>query len=281
MLSYRHAFHAGNHADVLKHFVLTQILRHMTSKDKPFWYVDTHAGAGLYALDSSQAQKTAEFHSGIAKLFGRTDLPEALADYVDLVRSCNPEKNLRIYPGSPEIALKLLRREDKLKLFELHPSESKILAQNMHPAGRRASLVAGDGFAGLKAVLPPPPRRAMVLIDPPYEVKEDYRHVIASLKDSLVRFATGTYAVWYPQVQRPESRRFADQLRRVVPTNWLHVSLTVCEAIPGAVGLQGSGMYIINPPWNLPKTLEAVMPLLTKALGQDTAASFELDYHIS
>ncbi|OGT06154.1 MAG: 23S rRNA (adenine(2030)-N(6))-methyltransferase RlmJ, partial [Gallionellales bacterium RBG_16_57_15] len=207
MLSYRHAFHAGNHADVLKHFVEVQLLRYLAQKDKPFWYIDTHAGAGCYALDSGYATQNAEYESGIARLWQRDDLPAPLAEYVELVKRLNPDGQLRLYPGSPLVALELLREQDRLRLFELHPSDSEILRENFAGHGAQVLIQAADGFGALKALLPPPPRRALVLIDPPYEDKQDYRRVTAALCEGLQRFANGIYAVWYPQLQRAEARQ--------------------------------------------------------------------------
>src|ERR1700743_505262 len=174
MLSYRHAFHAGNHADVLKHLIVVQALKYMAQKDKPFWYIDTHAGAGAYALDSAEAAKNAEFASGIGALWGRKDVPPAVAELLDEVRYMNPDGKLRFYPGSPYLAWRQLREQDRMRLFELHPTEINVLRDNFRYAGRRAMLSAGDGIEGIKALLPPPPRRAFVLIDPSYEDKRDY-----------------------------------------------------------------------------------------------------------
>lgn len=167
MLSYRHAFHAGNHADVLKHLVLVQLVDYMAQKDKSFWVIDTHAGAGLYALDVGHATKLAEHEGGISRLWQRDDLPPAVAAYVDQVRPLNPKGELTAYPGSPWIVWQMLRSEDRLRLFELHGTDVKLLADNFHAAGRRVMVTQGDGLAGLKALLPPPPRRALALIDPP------------------------------------------------------------------------------------------------------------------
>jgi 23S rRNA (adenine2030-N6)-methyltransferase len=277
MLSYRHAFHAGNHADVLKHFVQLQILQHFNQKDKPYWAIDTHAGAGLYALDSGYATQNAEFQSGIAPLMSRNDLPAALAEYVALVRGLNPDGALKIYPGSPWVAMQVLRSQDQLKLFELHPTDSQLLNENFANAGRRVRIQAVDGFAGLKSVLPPAPRRGFVLIDPPYEEKQDYQRVPAALKDALKRFETGTYATWYPQLQRHESQHFVEALKRVPAKSWLNVSLAVHTPSADGFGMHGSGMFIINPPWTLQATLKKVMPYLVNVLGQDQGAGFVLE----
>jgi 23S rRNA (adenine2030-N6)-methyltransferase len=278
MLSYRHAFHAGNHADVLKHFLLVQLSRYLGQKDKPFWIIDTHAGAGLYELDTGYATKLKEYESGIARLWTRQDVPTALADYVDLVRACNPASDtLRFYPGSPWLALQTLRPQDRLRLFELHSSDSKILQDNFNEHSRQVSITTANGFNALKALLPPPPRRALVLIDPPYETRDDYTHVISALNEGLTRFATGTYAIWYPQLARPEARQLPDKLKRLPISNWLHVTLTVHTPSADGFGMHGSGMFIINPPWTLHRTLEETMPYLVRVLGQDAGAGFTLD----
>ena len=278
MLSYRHAFHAGNHADVLKHTVVVQLLSYLAQKDKALWFIDTHAGAGAYALGEGYAQKNAEFKSGIARLWKARGLPAALQEYVDEVKVLNQDGALRYYPGSPYLALQMLRERDRLRLYELHSTEIEVLRNNFRDAGRRVVLYEGDGFDGLKAQLPPPSRRAMVLIDPSYEDKRDYARTLACLQDALKRFATGTFAVWYPQVTRLESQRFADQLKRLQPGNWLHVSLTVSAPPVGGHGLFGSGMFVLNPPYVLADHLKEVMPILVQMLGQDASARFVLEH---
>ena len=278
MLSYRHGFHAGNHADVLKHFVLVRLLLHLTRKDKALWVIDTHAGAGCYSLDSGFAAKNAEFATGIGRLWSRADLPAPLADYVDQVRAVNRDGALRSYPGSPQIALQLTRDIDRLRLFELHTNEGKALREYFGGAGRRVAVVAGDGFAGLRAVLPPPSRRGLVLMDPSYETTSDYHAVPAAIRDALERFATGTYAVWYPQVPRRESQGLPDRLRRLAPGDWLHVALTVRKPAIDGFGLHGSGMFVFNPPWNLESDVRAAMPVLVQALGQDDHAKYDLQF---
>ena len=281
MLSYRHAFHAGNHADVLKHTVLVQLLRYLTQKDKALYFVDTHAGAAVYALDEGYAIKNAEYDSGIARLWARDDLPEALAGYLQQVRALNPDGALRRYPGSPQLALQLLRKQDRLRLFELHSTESQLLQQYFRGDSPRTIVQAGDGFAGLQSVLPPPSRRALVLIDPSYEDKGDYRQVLAALREAQKRFRAGVYALWYPQVQRRESGQFPDQLKQLQSKDWLHVSLSVKQPAEGGYGLHGSGMFILNPPWLLPEALRAVMPYLAKVLAQDASAAFSLEFELA
>ena len=277
MLSYRHAFHAGNHADVLKHAVVVQLLRYLDQKDKAYWYIDTHAGAGVYSLVEGYATKTAEFETGIAKLWRRDDLPEILRDYVEQVSALNADGTLRYYPGSPYLAWRLMRPQDRMRLFELHTTEIEVLRQNFRDAGRRAMLYAGDGFDGIKALLPPPPRRALVLVDPSFEDKRDYARTLDCIEESLKRFATGMYAIWYPQVTRPESQRFPEQLKRLQPTNWVHLTLTVSRPPSDGYGLYGSGMFILNPPYTLAAAMKETLPFLVEALGQDDTARFSVE----
>ena len=284
MFSYRHAFHAGNHADVLKHVVLVQLLRHFVRKDTPFWVIDTHAGAGLYALDDGWAAKSGEYAEGIGRLWDRPDdgtQPAPVADYLAIVRALNPDGRLRNYPGSPFIALQALRGQDRLRLFETHPREIDVLTRNVAKAGRgaaRRTLVgADDGFAGLRALLPPPPRRALVLIDPSYEDKHDYDRVGAALRQALKRFAPGCYAILYPQVQRREARALPRELARLAGAQWLHATLTVCAPAPGGLGLHGSGVFVVNPPWTLQASLQESLPWLARALAQDDQAGSSLE----
>ena len=291
MLSYRHAFHAGNHADVLKHFVQLQLHAYMNQKDTAYTYIDTHSGAGVYALDGGYASKNAEYETGIGPLWERTDLPAGLREYVDLVKEMNPSGKMRYYPGSPFCADKAMREQDRLRLFELHPADSKILADNfrkveMHLAeqgiraatrGKRILVDRGDGFHGMKTLLPPPSRRALVLIDPPYEDKQDYRKVRDALEEALGRFPSGMYAIWYPVLQRMESRQFADKLKRLPAKEWLNVTLTVSTPGPDGFGLHSSGMFILNPPYTLEPMLRQVMPYLVQVLGKDAGATYQIE----
>ncbi|SFD44167.1 23S rRNA (adenine(2030)-N(6))-methyltransferase RlmJ [Massilia yuzhufengensis] len=289
MLSYRHAFHAGNHADVLKHFVQVQLHLYMNQKDVPYTYIDTHSGAGVYALDSFQSTKKSEFETGIGPLWSATNVPEALKPYLDLVKAMNPSGKMRYYPGSPYVAEQLARAEDRLRLFELHPADVRILAENFrkveaHKAeqgerarGRRVLIEHGDGFESLKKLLPPLSRRALVLIDPPYEIKDDYRKVRDALDDALGRFPSGMYAIWYPVLQRMESRQFADRLKRLPAKEWLNVTLTVSTPGPDGFGLHSSGMFILNPPYTLEPLLRQTLPYLVQVLGKDAGARFTIE----
>jgi 23S rRNA (adenine2030-N6)-methyltransferase len=281
MFSYRHAFHAGNHADVLKHLILLRLLRHLALKDSPFWVIDTHAGAGLYSLEGEWATKRSEFATGIGRLWEQdAAAPAAVAEYLEVVAGFNPDRRLRHYPGSPFIALRELRERDRLRLFEMHVNESRVLTANIEEASagtrRRTLIQAGDGFEGLKALLPPPPRRALVLIDPSYEDKRDYARVLVTLKDALARFPTGCYAVWYPQVQRREPDELARKLERLPGIRWLHAALTVRSPSPDGLGLHGSGLFVVNPPWTLHDSLRDSLPWLARILAQDEGARFVL-----
>lgn len=282
MLSYRHAFHAGNPADVLKHLVWIQVLDYMTRKDKPFMVVDTHAGAGMYLLDSNMAKKTGEWETGIGRLWSLPieALPEAVARYREVIADANSGSALMQYPGSPWISGHCTRHADPLRFFELHPSDAPLLAQTLRFAQKRTQITQADGLAGLKALMPPPARRAAVLIDPAYEDKTDYGKVINTLRDALQRFATGTYALWYPLLARREAVELPERLLKLGADNWLHVTLSTQPPATDGLGMTGSGLFVINPPWTLPTMLEEAMPWLAEQLGEDGHGSFTLDWQI-
>lgn len=283
MLAYRHAFHAGNHADVLKHLVFAEVLRHMAAKDKPFTVVDTHAGAGGYSLESRYAQQNAEASTGIERLWERSDLPAALARYVELVRAFNGGgKKLEQYPGSPAIANLLLRPTDPLHCFELHATDERILRAYLRER-THGKVTLGDGFAALAHELPPPSRRGVVLIDPPYELKADYARTLAAVREALSRFATGVVLVWVPQLATVDSRELPRRLLNAAASaagatkGALHARLTVTETDARGFGMTGSSMVVINPPHGLADTLREVLPYLVKVLGQFNGASHLLD----
>ena len=280
MLAYRHAFHAGNHADVLKHATLVAVLRHMNAKDKAWRLVDSHAGAGAYALHADHAQKHAEYKQGIARLWQAPDLPPLLADYLAQVQAFNPHEELSLYPGSPRFARALMRPQDQLRLFELHPTDHALLADNF--AGDRQVMVQlADGFAGLKSQLPPPSRRGVLLIDPSYEIKTDYAAVVVAAREALTRFAEGMVMVWYPQLELRESAQLPLRLKAVADAQakkgWLHTRLTVTEPNDRGFGLLGSGLFIINPPHTLKGQLHAALPVLVRLLGQFAGAGHRLE----
>ncbi|AVP58807.1 23S rRNA (adenine(2030)-N(6))-methyltransferase RlmJ [Pulveribacter suum] len=291
MFSYRHAFHAGNHADVLKHTVLIATLQHVLLKEAALMVLDTHAGAGLYRLDGDYANTSGESADGIARVLAAPGpLAPALQAYVDTVRGFNQGQQVRVYPGSPFIAQRLLRAHDRLKLFELHPSDARALERNVEQldAGRQVAVLREDGFEGARKLLPPAARRALVLCDPSYEIKTDYGRVQDMLQDALKRFATGTYAVWYPIIPRPEAHDLPRRLKTLATKlgkPWLHATLTVkgSKMAPPAAGdsrrpgLPASGMFVINPPYTLQAALREALPQMAELLAQDRHAGHTLE----
>ncbi len=263
MLSYRHGFHAGNFADVLKHSVLSRVLVYLRQKDKPLLYLDTHAGRGVYSLTTREALKTGEFQQGIGRIWHR-QAPEELEPYLDVIRVLNPDGNLQRYPGSPWLAHSLLRPTDRILLCELHPQDYQALSR-VFRAEKRVYCVDEDGFARALAAVPPIERRGVVLIDPSYEIKTDYQRVIRELGLMYRRFATGVYLLWYPVI----SRSRIDQLRRQLVSSGIR---RVCAFEINMVddeheGMTGTGMIVINPPWPLLEEMRRLLPFLTDALG--------------
>ena len=276
MLSYRHAFHAGSHADILKHVVLTLCLQHMNSKDKPYLVLDTHAGAGLYAIDSVEAKKTGEYLDGIARLWNRNDLPAPMKPYMDALQVCSGGLKLRRYPGSPWLAAHFAREIDTLRFCELHSTDFALLRREFRDSGRRVKVEQHDGFEAMKAALPPPSRRGLVLIDPSYEIKSDYLKVIAAIRDGLKRFATGSYLVWLPFLPSIEARALPEKLKKL-PADWLYASLSVRGPATKGQGMSGSAMFIVNPPWTLKSALEESLPWLAQMLALDEKAEWTVE----
>lgn len=325
MFSYRHAFHAGNHADVLKHTTLLAVLRHMVQKETAIHFFDTHAGAGLYRLDGDYAQTSGEAAHGVLQLLASTpqapqnsdqnqplaqsdkaqtainlasksgsvagtSVPELLQDYLAMIASFNPPGSHKVYPGSPFIIQRVLRERDRLRLFELHPTDAKTLKANVAQldAGRLVTVMQEDGFAALKKFLPPPSRRALVLCDPSYELKTDYERVLDTMTDALKRFATGTYLVWHPIIPRPEAHELPRKLKTLAQREgraWLHATLTVKSSklehdAAGQVvrpGLPASGMFVINPPHTLKAGLSAALKHAALLLGQSSNQAFSIE----
>ncbi|WP_413736240.1 23S rRNA (adenine(2030)-N(6))-methyltransferase RlmJ [Sodalis sp. RH21] len=264
MLSYRHSFHAGNHADVLKHTVQSLILTAMKEKDKPFLYLDTHAGAGRYLLSSEHAGRTGEYLDGIGKIWQRDDCPALLAPYLTVIRHYNRSGTLRYYPGSPLIARQLLREHDKLHLTELHTSDYPLLRDEFQKDAR-AEVLRADGYHQLKSQLPPLSRRAVILIDPPYEMKTDYQDVVAGIQEGYKRFATGVYALWYPVVLRQHVKKILASLEKTGIRRIMQIELAV-RPDSDQRGMTGSGMIVINPPWMLEQQMAELLPWLHQAL---------------
>jgi 23S rRNA (adenine2030-N6)-methyltransferase len=279
MLAYRHAFHAGNHADVLKHTALVAVLRYMNLKDKGWRLVDTHAGAGGYSLQGDYAQKRAEFEQGIARLWQRDDLPPLVADLRNLVRDFNgggAQAPLVQYPGSPALAHLVMRPQDQVRLFEIHPTDHKILASYLGDQPG-VEVAQSDGFAALKSQLPPSTRRGVLLIDPSYELKTDYARTLAALREALERFAEGVVVIWLPQLQLLESAQLPQRLKasaeKLGKKGWLHARLTVAQADARGFGMLGSSIFIANPPHTLAAELRPAVAWLAQALAQFPGAS--------
>jgi len=284
--SYRHGFHAANHADVLKHAILVQILAYATRKTAALTVIDTHAGAGLYDLGHDWSRQSGEADAGVQRLLQAAADPDPppplIARYLRMLTHCRAQHGAQSYPGSPSLALQTLRRGDFLHVFETHPSEIQALRQlpRLRPEvpARQIRVHQTDGFAAPKALLPPVSRRGIVVMDPSYEDKQDYRRVVQALKQGLQRFATGCYLVWHPLVRRLEMARMMQRLRGLPDTAWLHATLQVKQAPRDGVGLYGSGVFIVNPPWTLREELATALPWLRARLAQDEHARTALDH---
>ncbi|GKT11825.1 MAG: 23S rRNA (adenine2030-N6)-methyltransferase [Thiomicrorhabdus sp.] len=269
MLSYLHSYHAGNFADVLKHTALIHTLDYLAMKPKASFYLDTHSGPGIYQLSSDESQKNCEYKNGIALLWNESKLPEAVERYKEVIQVCNQldgkSEALSLYPGSPWIGSYLSRANDRLNLCELHPRESQTLQENFQ-SDRRIRIFPQDGFQKAIAAMPPKERRGLVLIDPPYEIKKDYDRVVEVLIACYKRFATGTYAIWYPVVKRQTIDKMLKDLKtsgiRNIQVFELGLEKDTCER-----GMTSSGMIFINPPWTLWKAMEESLPYLAKQLG--------------
>lgn len=273
MLSYRHSFHAGNFADIIKHVVLTETLQHFTKKDGGFEYIDTHSGAGLFNLNSADAQKLQEHNDGISKLKS-VDFPE-LSDYFDAIRAYNPSGQLQNYPGSPGIAKHFLRRQDRAWLFELHPKDHKTLQANMRD-NRKIRVEQKDGLAGMAGLLPPTSRRGMVLIDPSYELKQEYDQVVEAMIQGHKKFSSGSYAIWYPVVDRGRINTMERKLKNSGIKNIQRFELGL-SADSQEHGMTASGMFVVNPPWTLFEKMSALLPKLLANLSQDPDGFFKCD----
>ncbi|AIY65276.1 23S rRNA (adenine(2030)-N(6))-methyltransferase RlmJ [Pseudoalteromonas piratica] len=270
MLSYRHSFHAGNPADVIKHLVLIETISYLTKKDKPLEYIDTHSGVGVYRLATAEAQKTQEYLEGIAKLWQYQGDNDAIKRYVAKVKQFN-QGELEIYPGSPMVADSLLRENDKRWLFELHPKDSESLKHNMAELSRRRKQTfvrKENGFKGVLGLLPPQAKRGCVLIDPPYEIKSDYEQVVKTVKKAVERFNSGTIMIWYPVVSREridamEAGLIASGIRNI------QLFELATQADTDEHGMTASGMIVINPPWTLKQTMDECLPELVSLLSSE------------
>jgi 23S rRNA (adenine2030-N6)-methyltransferase len=276
MLSYQHEYHCGNHADVLKHSILALTLRALQRKDKPLRVIDTHAGSGIYDLDSPEARRNAEFRSGISRILSAAAPPPEIEPYLAAVRASNPEAGtLRSYPGSPQIAHHLLRPEDHLELLELHP---RALARLRRSFGRdaRVHIHDRDSYEGLPGLVPPPERRGLVLIDPSYEVRRESAAVIAAVTAGHGRWPGGSWLIWYPLLRDPQTARLPAKLAATGIRKIFHTRLQT-EA-DGYLGLRGSGLLVINPPYGLDTALANLLPWLWEQLANDARGGWMAEW---
>lgn len=276
-MNYRHGFHAGNFADVFKHAILLALLDALTRKNKPLCYFDTHAGRGRYALTATEAGATGEWRAGIGRLWNRTDVPAPLQRYLGLVRQANPGGELASYPGSPQLAAMALRDSDRLVLCEYQPDEAALLRATFH-GDRRVHVHQRDGYAALRALLPPQEHRGLVLIDPPFEVQDDdFGAIEAALGEAHARWPQGVYAAWYPikthRTVVPFHRHFsAGPFERVL------VAELLVQPDNSPLRFNGCGLLIGNPPWQIEDTLAPLLQALRDALAQSNAARHRLQW---
>ena len=270
MLSYRHGYHAGNYADVLKHSILLQTLKLMHKKNKPMVYIDTHAGAGGYALSDEFAQKTGEYLEGVAKLWDKQDLPEALSQYISDIKHFNGSDELELYPGSPAFVDMNLRDNDRMVLHELHSADHQLLDEQLG-GDKQIKVIKGDGLKGLLAAVPPLERRGVILVDPSYEIKSDYQEVAKAVIKAHKKFATGVYMIWYPVVKREQTEAMFDLLKQSGIKRQLRIEQAI-RPDSEEFGMTAAGLWVINPPWQLDEiaktTLDYLDPLLNQGGGR-------------
>jgi 23S rRNA (adenine2030-N6)-methyltransferase len=276
MLSYRHGFHAGNHADVFKHLVLTLLVRSLLRKEKPFFYLDTHAAAGRYDLGSAIARKNREYKTGIGPLWEVKDAPEAILNYLGAARALNSDGKLRFYPGSPRIVRHYLRPGDRMALSELHPNEVKVLGEEF-AGDKQVKIHHLDAYQALKALLPPSERRGLVLIDPAFELKDEWRRLLDSVKEAYRRWATGIFAVWYPIQDRATADDFLRRFKKSGIRKVLVAEFSILDP-DETLRLNGSGMVIINPPWKLEEELRSLLPWLWEKLAVDGQGTWRVEW---
>jgi 23S rRNA (adenine2030-N6)-methyltransferase len=276
-MNYDHAFHAGNFADVFKHAVIARILVHLREKAAPFHVLDTHAGAGRYDLSGARATRTGEWRAGIGRLRDAALTPETqalLAPYLDAVAACNAGRQFRNYPGSPLLALSLMRPQDRLTACELEPRAAAALARELR-SDRRARVVEIDGWTALNAYLPPKERRGLVLVDPPFEERDEYTRLAQGALRAHRKWATGCYAFWYPIKARAEPDGLAKTLRRAGIDKVLRAELALFPPDPNR--LTGAGLILVNPPWTLEAELKQLLPSLARVFGAAAGSGFRLD----
>jgi len=272
-MNYRHSYHAGNYADVLKHAVLAQIITYLKRKDPAFRVIDTHAGIGAYDLSSAEAQKTGEWREGVGRVMAAQlspDLAAFLAPWLDTVKTLNPDGGIKNYPGSPQLTRLLLRKQDRLTAIELHPDDTKQL-RRVFEGDFQVRVIELDGWLALGGHLPPKEKRGLVLIDPPFEADGEYDRLIDGLARATRRFPGGTYVLWHPIKADSPLASFDKKLIALNRPRTLSVRM-LARANTNAPGLNGSGLVIINPPFTLEAELKAVLPELARLLAQGPGA---------
>ena len=277
-MNYRHAFHAGNHADVFKHVTLLRLAALLARKEAPFVYLDSHSGVGRYDLAGDQASRTDEWREGIGRLWARDDAPAAFAGYREAIVALNPDGALRYYPGSPELMRQALRDQDRLLLNELHPEDGRLLKENM-AKDRRVAVHHKDGWLLPRALLPVPERRALLLIDPPFEKADELERCVKAVQEAIGRMRQTVIALWYPIKDRRQLKRFFAGLQGSGAPKLLQAELLVNTA-DDATRLNGSGLAIVNPPWGLEEELRELLPWLAEHLAQGES-SWRLDWLIA
>ncbi|MDR6177090.1 MULTISPECIES: 23S rRNA (adenine(2030)-N(6))-methyltransferase RlmJ [unclassified Pseudomonas] len=277
-MNYRHAFHAGNHADVFKHATLLRLAALLARKETPFAYLDSHSGVGRYDLAGDQASRTDEWREGIGRLWALESAPAAFVGYREAVAALNPDGALRYYPGSPELMRQALRPQDRLLLNELHPEDGRLLKENM-ARDRRVAVHQKDGWLLPRALLPVPERRALLLIDPPFEKADELERCVKAVAEAIGRMRQTVIMLWYPIKDRRQLRRFHAGLQASGAPKLLNVELLI-RAAEDPTRLNGSGLAIVNPPWGLEEELRDLLPWLAEHLAQGEG-SWRLDWLIA
>lgn len=278
-MNYRHAYHAGNFADVAKHVIVTRIVEYLKQKDKAFRVIDTHAGIGLYNLDEGEAARTGEWQDGIAKVIDAkmpAPVAELLAPWLNAVRSVNSDKGLRKYPGSPKLVRMLMRKNDRLSAIELHPEDAKILARQFE-GDYQVRVIELDGWLALGAHLPPKEKRGLVLVDPPFEEGSEFARLVNGLRAAHARWPNGIYALWYPLKDRKSVATFLKDLKETGIPKVLNAELYIRGPSPQP-RLDGSGMIIVNPPFKLAEELALIFPELMRLMQLDKGGFWRVDW---
>jgi 23S rRNA (adenine2030-N6)-methyltransferase len=276
MLSYQHGYHAGNFADVVKHIGLNLILNYLIQKDKPLFYLETHSGKGLYDLKDRQAEKTNEYKQGIELIWAdKNKLPPAFSGYLNAIKALNPKEALRFYPGSPSLAIRTLRPKDRAYFCELHSTEFDSLT-TISLFDKKVHFSNSDGIDALKSLIPPPEKRGLVFIDPSYEIKDEYKTIPQSLKQTVAKFSHGVYCLWYPVVNKKLTEQLLRRLNEIGAKNTLRIEFHL--TLKQVDGMTGCGLWIINPPYTLAQDMKTVCDTLKKYFNPNEC-SYTIEAH--